>query len=810
MKIQGKPPERNGSSNGDLLSNTTNKAYTTSPNSHGHSFNHHVQPSFTLDSSNATGHLAKATVVRSSQFAQIPSSRSHDRQQLDVPRYINNETDFSFYSEEGGLAKKINHTEEGYGLNLEEQQYQESHNVRENNFLNSKFYRLNPQNQGSNNISYLIVTVLVITVISVLGLATTYGISFFLESSGSSRSSETSMFFLFQSTCFLGAILSLLLSGIIIFLEYLNPSQAKLRFIASPTSLLVLSLTTKIISDVLLILSGKSYQSLSESSLWYVLFAGLACLTVHYFKNRLEKNVSSLRQTSKLYLNPQEKPANTAFSIRSGDTFRLKAGDTVPVDSVVVSGAAELIERVYSGYTKLVNKDRGQPVYASSQVLRGNLECKALCSLEQSSIYTFIPAVTTSIASCFTLEGYLNVLVIRSVQLVYIATIFGAIAALVRGTPVEIIFSLVSGISALVILPIFLYFIEPLKAITISKLFRKGILVNKSSAITKISQVKSYVADLKMPIERNLWSIQNFELLDDRFNKESLLSVLISLVKNSQDEVHELIYQFIRPQVKDVILYSVDSLSFSSLHDVSGVLDGVKFCLGTEDLLLINGVELQPSDFASRKKDQDFLFFSVGKDLVAKITISREPDLRGLEKRSFFSKNFGIKSYILSSSKREKFNELINHLSFTDDTVLADVPRQKFIEILKTLAQPLLLFTDSPTKVFKNNEQSLASEEDKILSLTRFDFESNKEMSSLDDLLASDVVLLAKDTSLYETLLKEIKFNHTVRDFIVFVGLLLSATFFICVLFGFISPGLAVISSFISLSIFVVALQATA
>src|SRR5690606_6876460 len=64
-------------------------------------------------------------------------------------------------------------------------------------------------------------------------------------------------------------------------------------------------------------------------------------------------------------------------SIRPGEVFVVRSGDSVPVDGEVIEGAASLDESMLTGESRSIDKAPGSKVFAGTMNSDGRLRCRA-------------------------------------------------------------------------------------------------------------------------------------------------------------------------------------------------------------------------------------------------------------------------------------------------------------------------------------------------------------------------------------------------------------------------------------------------
>ena len=353
------------------------------------------------------------------------------------------------------------------------------------------------------------------------------------------------------------------------------------------------------------------------------------------------------------------------YKVKIGDVYRVTAGAVIPLDAVVVAGTGEVEERKESGRSETVIRDRGQQVFAGSQVKTGSLDCRVVKPITGSRICSHAEHFENLVQAALSPSDEEHSFVTRSVQLVWLAAAFGAFAMYLRGAELLHICEVASAILLLVLMPLVVQWVPLLRAAIISNLFKHGSTLKSVDTLDQLEEVDNVVVCLPealleddLPDESCSWEFLDLGVLDERYNENSLRSVLISLLSHSSAPCHTAIYQALRALNPDVLLYAVKSVEHYDLGCIRGKLDGAPLIFGNESFLLQHSVFIQASELEAAEKPQGSLgvprtfFFAVGGEVVARVRMERRARFCGIEVGEALTKK-GVRFSVVSQGNKE-------------------------------------------------------------------------------------------------------------------------------------------------------------
>jgi len=322
-------------------------------------------------------------------------------------------------------------------------------------------------------------------------------------------------------------------------------------------------------------------------------------------------------------------------NVRIGETFQVRSGEIIPLDGEVLSGIASLQEKKWSGAAQFRIKGEGQGVLAGSKIESGHLHCRSLSEQADSLYGQFVQNVLNAISRGGEDESYTKLITSLSLLTIFAAACgalfwdgqVDSVEFLPRPFPIGkygLIAQIISSVLLTGALLRILVLLPRHGSLLLSRLFECGITLRDTNLVQTVASVKNWVFDYESLKAYAPLQVRQFEIIDERIEKRSLVSVLLALLSDSEDESHDAIVQYLRGQIEEPFLFSVISYNSYSKRGIIGTVQGIELTVGTEAFLLERGVELQPSELEYAKEGQSVIYMAMRTALVAKCTLTRE------------------------------------------------------------------------------------------------------------------------------------------------------------------------------------------
>ncbi len=301
----------------------------------------------------------------------------------------------------------------------------------------------------------------------------------------------------------------------------------------------------------------------------------------------------------------------------------VQRGERVALDGEVVHGAADVLERRFSGALFRKFLQVGDVVLAGTIIQDGSLRIKVMHTADE---------LTGSLAEPIIIRAHEDISKVERrydgwVYVVAAAIAFYAACAfnfwLERGGSVASnlqIFGLVVA-GGLVLRVGFLVFNA--QAAAVSKLFLGGILLRRADVMRSLARIKNLVVDYRSSASPSLVKVELVEMVDSRFDQAELVKLAVALLSRSLDVVNQSIALAMVEQVKECsLLKEVDNFVDGGVRGVLGVVRGVDITVGQEALLVERGISLEVSEVLPPASNEKAIYIAIGTNLVARVRVS--------------------------------------------------------------------------------------------------------------------------------------------------------------------------------------------
>ncbi len=263
--------------------------------------------------------------------------------------------------------------------------------------------------------------------------------------------------------------------------------------------------------------------------------------------------------------------------VKVGDIYILKAGDSVPVDGIVIEGSSAIDESVLTGESIPVDKAEGDKVSAGTINTNGFLKCKATRVGENttlSQIQKLVSDAAATKAPLARIADKVSAVFVPSVM--GIATITFIVWVMLGQTPG---FAIARAISVLVIsCPCALGLATPVAIMVGNGVGAKnGILYKTAEALETAGRIGVVVLDKTGTITKGTPEVTDV-IPADGVSSEELLSVAYSLEKKSEHPLARAVTEYVDSNIENLNIS--DALQITDFETMAGA--GVKAKIGID------------------------------------------------------------------------------------------------------------------------------------------------------------------------------------------------------------------------------------
>jgi len=367
--------------------------------------------------------------------------------------------------------------------------------------------------------------------------------------------------------------------------------------------------------------------------------------------------------------------------IHVGDKVLIKAGELVPVDSIIIEGSASFDESSLTGESLPQAKDLNDKLLSGSINIDGPVTAKALASAEDSQYQQIIKLVRGAAASQ---APFVRLADRYSIPFTILAFAIAGTVWFVSGQAIRFLEVII------VATPCPLLLAAPIALISgMARMSRYGIIVRTGSALEKLAEAETIAFDKTGTLTKGVLAVEAVNTYGD-FNSDEVIGLAAGLEQNSNHVVALAIVNYAKEN--KVKLSKAKNIQEIAGRGLLANMKGRSVVIGRLSLLKEHEVDL-PKDFKSSSVDQTATYVAIGGQLAGVIRFVDE--LRPESKATLIKLGkLGIKETIMvTGDNQTTANAIAKELGIKH--VFADtLPGDKINVLADTKARPLVFVGD--------------------------------------------------------------------------------------------------------------------
>jgi Cu+-exporting ATPase len=291
-------------------------------------------------------------------------------------------------------------------------------------------------------------------------------------------------------------------------------------------------------------------------------------------------------------------------NVRTGDRLRVRPGESVPVDGVLLEGQSAIDESMVTGESLPVEKQAGDPVTGGTLNKTGGFIMRA----DRVGADTMLSRIVTLVAKAQRTRAPIQSLADRVaawfVPAVVTVAVLAFIAWIVVGPSPALAYALVAGVSVLIIAcPCALGLATPMSImVATGRGARTGVLVRDAEALERLAAVDVLVVDKTGTLTEGKPSLTDC-LPVDGMDETRLLLLAAGLEQGSEHPLAEAVVRAAAD--RGLRLPAVDGFEALPGKGLRGRVDGQDAALGNRVLMRSIGVDLALLDEAAEQLEED-------------------------------------------------------------------------------------------------------------------------------------------------------------------------------------------------------------
>ncbi|MBX9463834.1 MAG: heavy metal translocating P-type ATPase [Aquamicrobium sp.] len=230
--------------------------------------------------------------------------------------------------------------------------------------------------------------------------------------------------------------------------------------------------------------------------------------------------------------------------VASGDRLRVRPGDSVPVDGIVVEGRSSIDESMITGEPVPVEKAEGDTVTGGTLNKNGSLVIRAERVGSETVLSQIVEMVAKAQRSRAPIQGLADRVSFYFVPTVVLVAILAFIVWAVFGPEPSMVFAIVSAVSVLIIAcPCALGLATPMSIMTATgRGAQAGVLIKDAEALERFAKVDTLIVDKTGTLTEGRPKLTDV-VTAGSFDEKRLLGLAASLEKGSEHPLAEAIVE---------------------------------------------------------------------------------------------------------------------------------------------------------------------------------------------------------------------------------------------------------------------------
>ncbi|MER8866206.1 heavy metal translocating P-type ATPase [Mesorhizobium sp. M0751] len=311
-------------------------------------------------------------------------------------------------------------------------------------------------------------------------------------------------------------------------------------------------------------------------------------------------------------------------TVNAGDRLRIRPGDAVPVDGIVLEGRSSIDESMITGEPLPVEKTEGDNLTGGTLNKNGSLVMRAEKIGAETTLARIVELVAKAQRSRAPIQGLADRVSFYFVPAVVLVAIIAFVAWAIVGPEPSLVFAIVSAVSVLIIAcPCALGLATPMSIMTATgRGAHAGVLIKEAAALERFASVDTLIVDKTGTLTEGRPRLTDVVAVEGMAQDE-LLALAAGLEKGSEHPLAEAIVEGARERGVKV----PDASGFEAVtgKGVSGTVSGQKVALGNAAMMADLGIDtasVQASAEALQADGKTAMFVAVAGKLAGLVAVA--------------------------------------------------------------------------------------------------------------------------------------------------------------------------------------------
>jgi Cu+-exporting ATPase len=350
------------------------------------------------------------------------------------------------------------------------------------------------------------------------------------------------------------------------------------------------------------------------------------------------------------------------------DLVRVRPGEKIPVDGVVIQGHTSIDESMLTGEPMAVEKAEEDEVVAGTINKSGSILFKATRVGKDTALAQIINMVKRAQNSKPPIGRLADVISAYFVPVIMIISIVSALAWLNFGPDPALAFAVVSATTVLIIAcPCALGLATPMSVMVgVGKAAEAGVLIRNGEALQTASKITAMILDKTGTITEGSPKVTDIIVADTSYTEQYILTAAASLESSSEHPLAQAIVDSAIEQ--DIDIETISDFKAIAGHGVSAKFNGHDLLFGNQKWMLKNNIAL--SSFVEKAQAladeaKTPMYFAIDNKLAGIIAVSdpiKEDSISAIKRLQ----NNGIRVVMLTGDNRATAKAVAKKVGITE------------------------------------------------------------------------------------------------------------------------------------------------
>ncbi len=373
--------------------------------------------------------------------------------------------------------------------------------------------------------------------------------------------------------------------------------------------------------------------------------------------------------------------------VRKGDLLRVRPGEKIPLDGVIIEGKSTIDESMLSGEPIPVEKKEGDKIIGATVNQTGSFVMKTEKVGSETLLSQIVHMVSEAQRSRAPIQGIADKAAGVFVPGVIAIAVLTFIVWSLLGPQPALAFALVNAIAVLIIAcPCALGLATPMSIMVgVGRGAQSGILIKNAEAIEKTEKVTHVLTDKTGTLTEGKPRVTAIKLTENIEEKE-FLAIAGSLEQSSEHPLARAVLDFVKE--KSIVLKAIEGFDSVTGGGVKGKIEGKEVKLGKQKFVAENNSQpnedLKDKAIAMQEKAQTVVWVAKEKNIVGILGIS-DPIKKSTPHAIKKLHDLGLKVIMLTGDNQKTAQAIAEELNIDD--VRAELEPKDKQEIVKELTE---------------------------------------------------------------------------------------------------------------------------